>query len=129
MRRVSAISLARFTAVCRLLIGSSFLFSPERAMRPWIGSDASRATSRLLTRVLGSRDLVLAVGTLTAGDSLRRWLAAALAADAADVLLTISARDRLPRAGAALVVAVAGGGVVLGGAALASTRTRPEPPY
>jgi hypothetical protein len=117
--------LARFTALSRLLIGSSFLFFPEWAMGPWIGRDASRATSRLLARVVGSRDLVLAVGTLTAGDSLPRWLAAALAADAADVLLTIRARDDLPRAGTALVVAVAGGGVALGGVALAGTRHTP----
>jgi hypothetical protein len=75
----------------------------------------------LLARVVGSRDVVIAVGTLTAADSLPRWLAAALAADATDALLTIMARDHLPPAGAALVVAISGGGVALGAAALAGT--------
>src|SRR5436305_8276005 len=121
MRGVSVTALARFTAICRLLIGSGFLLSPQTAMRPWIGRAAQRPTARLLTRVVGSRDVVLAVGTLTAADALPRWLAAALAADAADVVLTVSARDHLPRAGAAVVVAVAGGGVALGAAALAGT--------
>jgi hypothetical protein len=69
--------------------------------------------------VVGSRDVVLAVGTLTAADSLPLWLTAALAADAADVLLTVKAREHLPPAGAALVVAIAGAGVTLGIAALA----------
>jgi hypothetical protein len=124
MRWVSARSLARFTAICRLLIGSGFLISPQTTMRPWIGRDATRATGQLLARVVGTRDVVLAVGTLTARESQRRWLAAALVADAADTLLTIQSRDHLPRTGAALVIAVAGGGVALGAVAVAGGNKR-----
>lgn len=113
--------LARFTPVARLLIGGGFLLAPELTMRPWIGVEARSPGARLLARVVGSRDLVLGAGALAARDSDQRsrWLAAGIGADAADLALTLAARDHLPRRNVALVSAIAGAGVALGAAALA----------
>jgi hypothetical protein len=114
------ILVARFTAACRIAIGAAFVAQPQVWMRPWIGRDARRPTARLLARGLGVRDLVLGIGTLASGAEQRRWLAAALTADTTDLLLTIASREHLPPRGRALVVAIAGSGVTLGSAALAS---------
>jgi hypothetical protein len=64
--------------------------------------------------------VIIALGTLTVPDraALRRWVMSGLIADAADLTLTVAARDRLPRRGSALVSAIAGGGVALGVAAV-----------
>ena len=89
-------------------------------MRAWIGREAQRPPTRLLVRALGARDVVLGVGTIAAaGSDRRRWLTGSLVADAADLALTLAAREHLPRGGRTLVAAIAGGGVVLGAAALA----------
>lgn len=91
-------------------------------MRPWIGLDARRPSSRLLARALGARDLALGLGTLAStGRDRRRWLVAALLADGADLLLTLGAREQLPQRGAALVSLIAGAGVGLGAVAAAQT--------
>lgn len=112
--------------VARLSIGAGFVLAPELTMRPWIGRGTRSTGALLLARVVGSRDLVLAAGSLTAADrgEHSRWVAAGLAADAADLALTIAYRRRLPRRGAALASAVAAGGVVLGTIALSGLRPR-----
>jgi hypothetical protein len=117
---VSPIALARFTALCRVVIGGAFVAQPEVCIRPWIGRDAERPAARLLARALGARDVVIGLGTLRSAE--RRWLAGALAADAADLLLTVAAREHVPRRGRLLVPLVAGAGIALGAVALAGTR-------
>ena len=109
-------ALGRFTAICRVGVGAAFIAQPQLWMRPWIGTDAERPAARLLSRALGARDVVLGLGTLQS--TTREWLAAALVADAADLLLTIAAGDELPRRGRVLVTAIAGTGVALGAVAL-----------
>lgn len=113
-----------FTAICRIAIGGGFLAQPKLSMRPWIGRDARRPSAQLLARALGTRDLVLGIGTLGADEprSLRRWLMAALVADAADLLLTIGAGEQLPRRGRTLVSMIAGAGVLLGAGAIVGGR-------
>ena len=94
-------------------------------MRPWLGRDAALPGVRLLARALGARDIVLAVGTLTAADdTLPRWLTGALAADATDLAVTVAGRDHLPRGGRELVMAIAATAVALGAVAIV---TAPEP--
>lgn len=110
-------ALGRHTALARIAIGTAFIAQPQLWMRPWIGRDAARPTARLLARALGARDVVLGIGALRNTD--RRWLAAGLTADAADLALTLAAREELPRRGRTLVALVAGSGVALGAAALA----------
>lgn len=122
--------LASFVAIARLSIGAGFLLAPELTMRPWIGEETSSEGALLLARVVGGRDLVLGAGSLTARgpEEPARWLAAGLIADAADLALTIAYRRVLPRRGAALVCAVAAGGVGLGALALSSQPSRPPRP-
>jgi hypothetical protein len=113
----------RFTAVGRIALGTGFIAQPRIWMRPWIGREADRPGAQLLSRALGARDVVLGLGTLQS--TTREWLAAALVADAADLLLTIAAGAELPRRGRVLVTAVAGTGVALGAVALgAGSRDR-----
>ncbi|MGE5636142.1 MAG: hypothetical protein ACM3UV_04265, partial [Nocardioidaceae bacterium] len=84
---------------------------------------ASRTGAQLLARALGAREVVLGLGALGAlrrGGGARPWLAGAALCDATDLSLTLLLRDRLPRAGVALVAAMAGGGAALGAAAAAS---------
>jgi hypothetical protein len=72
---------------------------------------------------LGARDLVIGVGTLASladRRALSAWLRGALAADAADLALTLAGGDAVPRRGRVLVSAIAAGGVALGAAALAT---------
>jgi hypothetical protein len=120
-------AVAQFVAVCRLAIGAGFVAAPQLAMRPWIGGLVEAPEARLLARVVGARDLLLALGVLTASDRREgaRWLVAGVAADAADLALTVGYRRRLPRRGVALVCAIAAGGLVLGAGALSDSRRRP----
>jgi hypothetical protein len=77
----------------------------------------------MLARGLGARDLLLGIGALTSsGQDARRWLAAGLAADATDLLITLRQREQLPRTGRVLVMATAGAGVGLGAVAVAPPR-------
>ena len=119
--------LAPFTAGCRVAIGTAFLAAPQLAMRPWIGRETRIPAARLLARAVGARDLLLALGALTAGDEheRERWLAAGVVADVADLALTVAYRRGLPRGGVALVCVVAAGGVVLGAAAFSDRRSPP----
>lgn len=124
---MDARDVVRLTAACRVTMGAAFLAYPPLTMRAWLGRDASRPTATLLARALGARDMVIGAGTLTTlgeRSSLRRWLAAALAADAADLAVTYAERDALPAAGRALVLAIAGGAVGLGVLSLAALGRR-----
>lgn len=123
IQRMDTAVLARFTALCRAGIGCAFIVAPELSMRPWIGREAGRPRTRLLVRALGTRDVVIAAGTLASPEAQARrsWLSAALVADLADLLLTIAGRKRLPQTGATFVLVVAGAGVAMGAAALAGT--------
>ena len=121
---MKADALARLTAIGRIAIGGAFLVRPESGMRPWIGRDARTPGAQLVARALGARDLVLGVGTLAADRrSVRSWLTGALVADTADLLLTVAGADHVPPRGRLLVAGLAGGGVVLGAAAIAGTRS------
>lgn len=116
-------ALARANALGRIGFGIGLTVRPRPLIEAWIGDDARRPGAQLLTRALGIRDLVLGAGTLTAsGSEQRRWLAAAVIADATDLTLTLAAGSALPWRGRLLVSLAAGGGVALGVAALAARR-------
>ena len=75
-------------------------------------------------RALGARDLVrgaIALHTLGHPEVAPRWQRTCAAVDAVDLVATAAARPGLPRAGSALVMALAGAGAATGawlGAAL-----------
>lgn len=115
--------IARFVAAGRIGFGVALALSPERVTTPWLGTDAARPGTRVVTRGLGARDLALGAGALAAtGADLPVWVAAGIVADAADLAATVAAGDSLPLAGRVLVGAVAAGGAALGGLALAGLR-------
>lgn len=115
MREDGGVDLVRGLGTGRIAIGATMLAAPALAGRPWIGDEAEGPGGRALMRGFGARDLAIGAGLLAAsrsGSSLRPWLLAGLAADAADALATWVARERLPGT-AAGVLAVATTATVL----------------
>jgi len=122
---MNAALTARLVAAGRIGFGLALIASPERLTAPWLGEDAGRAGTRVVTRGLGARDLALGAGALAATESeLRPWVAAAILADTADLVATVAAGKSLPLAGRLLVAAVASGGAALGVVAFAGLPAR-----
>jgi hypothetical protein len=120
---MNAARIARLVAAGRVGFGVALMLAPERLTTLWLGDDAARTGTRVVTRGLGARDLALGAGALAAGpDDLQRWVAAGIVADAADLVATVAAGDSLPVAGRVLVGAVASTGAALGAVALAGLR-------
>ncbi len=123
---MNAALTARLVAAGRLGFGAALILAPGRVTAPWLGRDAHRAGTQVISRGLGARDLVLGAGGLAVPEAeLRPWVAAALVADTADLVATVAAGDSLPLTGRVLVGAVASGGALLGAIALAGLRAQP----
>lgn len=124
---MGARGIAAGLSVGRAVVGGALLAAPGRAGAAWVGPEAELASTRVLTRAMGARDLGLALGTLAAlrSDGARPWLLASVLADAADLGATLGAGRALPpagRTGTALVAATA----TAAGLALALRARRPE---
>jgi hypothetical protein len=103
----------------RIALGISLMAAPRLVLGIWLGEAGRHPAVGTLGRGFGARDAVLGAGTLAAmrsGQSLRPWLLAGLVADATDLAATALARDRLPRASAPLIFALAGGALAIGAA-------------
>jgi hypothetical protein len=103
-------------AAGRAAIGLALLIDPVRAGRPWTGDMVDSSGGRLLARMVGVRDLTLAVGTMLAlreGAPPGRWIGAGVLADTVDAVAAGTGRS-LPPAGRAATVAVAAGAAALG---------------
>jgi hypothetical protein len=84
----------------RLASGVSFLVAPERANRLWGDRSEPTATTRLLLRSMGYRDLLiggLLVAAAARGRDTRGWFLASGGADAADLVGGLSVHAELPR--------------------------------
>jgi len=122
---MNAALTARLVAAGRIGFGLALIVSPERVTALWLGGDAGRAGTRVVSRGLGARDLALGAGVLAVPESeLRPWVAAAILADTADLIATVAAGDSLPLVGRFLVGAVASGGAALGVMAFAGLPAR-----
>jgi hypothetical protein len=120
---MNAALIARLVAGGRVGFGAALMLTPERVATPWLGGDAARPGTRVVTRGLGARDLALGAGALASTPAgLGPWVAAGIVSDTADLLATVAAGNSLPRAGRLLVGAVASGGAALGMLALAGLR-------
>jgi hypothetical protein len=109
--------LARLHALGRAVVGLTLTLAPERAGAGWIGHDASRHGTRVMTRAMGARDLAIGLGaayTAGQGYGAKPWQFAGALADAADLLATLSERDALPSSAVVGVGAIAGGSLLLG---------------
>ena len=114
---MTARTLARLQAVGRLVAGGGLTFAPGVVAGGWVGAPADAREGQALAVGLGARDMAIALGTLHALRSRRgasAWLRAGVAADAADLVATVRARDGLPPHAWPAVVAIAGGSVLLG---------------
>jgi hypothetical protein len=124
---MNAARIARLVAAGRIGFGIALVVAPEQVTGPWLGRDAGRVGTQVVSRGLGARDVALGVGALAAhGSQLRAWVVAAIAADAADLGGTLAAGNALPRSGRALVGAVASAGVILGAISFAGLRSQPR---
>jgi hypothetical protein len=114
---MTARSLARLQAVGRLVLGGGLTLAPALVAGGWVGGVADKRDGQVLAVGLGARDMAIAVGTLNALRTRRgagAWLRAGIAADAADLVATLRARESLPPLAAPAVAALAGGSVLLG---------------
>lgn len=105
----------RANAIGRAVVGAGLVGAPGLAGRLWLGSDAETTGAKVALRALGIRDVALGAGLLMAiekREPARNWVAAAAAADAIDAAATLIAWGRLPRAGRALVLALAASSTV-----------------
>jgi hypothetical protein len=96
---VNAATLARLVGGVRFGVGVALLARPAMA-------GADDASSQLLVRTIGARDVVLGLGTLMAGgDERARWIRAGLTSDVADVALAAGSARALGAGGLVAVVA------------------------
>ena len=114
---MDARAVAREQALGRLVLGAGLTVTPGLVAGGWVGGIAGRREVQALAIGLGARDTAIALGALRAlraGYGTRSWLRAGMLADAADLVATLRARDRLPPVAAAAVSVVAGGSLLLG---------------
>lgn len=91
--------LAYGLALSRVAVGSVMLAAPGPAMKAWIGADRRSSQVRAMGMAIGSRDLLLGVGTLQAlrgGEDPGIWVQLGALADAADGLATFEALRTTP---------------------------------
>jgi hypothetical protein len=122
---VDALAQARANGYGRIALGLGLIAAPEPSAQMWLGDDSARPGVRVLARMLGIRDVVL--GFLTVHTAGRpgvgpRMLATVALVDAVDAAAVAAARDRLPSAGAAGVIALGAGSAVQLAAAAVSLR-------
>lgn len=95
----------------RIAYGAGLLVAPGRLTRRWLGPAAADPGTQVVARGLGAREIAVHAGALHAalgGGALRRWLAASVAGDLADIAATTGARDGLPERSATRTLVVAG---------------------
>ena len=105
----------------RALVGLNAFAAPDRAFPGTGASSRSNPQLPLVARMFGVRALVLAAGALsTSGDERRRWLQAAIVADAGDALAVLAGHRAgyLQTSGAVMLGLTAVSAVAFGIAAL-----------
>jgi hypothetical protein len=76
-------------------LGVGLVVAPGLAARTWFGEDD--ASTRLLLRSIGARDVALGAGLLRSDDA-RPWLTAGIVADAVDAVASLRAAGDVPAA-------------------------------
>jgi hypothetical protein len=108
---------AQAFAAARIALGAALVAAPRLIGATWVGRDAGRRAIQVYSPALGARDAGIGLGLLTAarsGTGVRPWVAAAMLADATDLLVTLRHRDALPAFGVAAVSLTAAGSVAFG---------------
>jgi hypothetical protein len=126
---MQARDVARAYAAGRVALGGALVVAPRLLGGIWLGAPARTPGGAVAIRALGAREVVIggiALHTVDHPDVAPRWQRTCAALDAFDLAATAAARDRLPRAGSALVMAMAATGAAIGGW-LGSALSRPAP--
>ena len=114
---MDAPTIARAAAGGRIAIGLALLAAPGPAAKRWLGNVAERPSAQVAIAGLGSRDLILGLGTLWALGGRKRgaraWLVGSAIADTADFTSTLRAREGLSSASVIGTAAIAGGSAAL----------------
>ncbi len=109
--------ITRLMGWLRVATGTAFTLAPAKTSRMWVGRDVDSVYTRMAARALGSRDLALGLGLLTAmqrGSTARGWLEAGVLADSVDTFTALSGMRRLPKIRSLFYVASGVGAVALG---------------
>jgi len=110
-------SLVRLQALGRIALGGGMALAPGLVAGAWVGGVADKPEGQPLAVGLGARDVALGLGALRAlhaGHGAGDWVRAGMVADAADLVATLRARDRLPPLAVPAVTVLAGSSVLLG---------------
>jgi hypothetical protein len=124
---VDARDVALLQARGRIAVGVAMLAAPGLAGRTWIGDDALRPATKVITRGFGARDLALGLGVVIAldrGAPVRGWLEGSALADVGDLLATLLAGGSIPGSARKAVAALAAGSAL---AAFGLSRVLDEP--
>ena len=115
---MNARTVLRLLSAGRIVLGAAFVAAPSRGAAGWIGRDAERPGTQVMTRAFGGRDVALGAATLAAAGGRGPLLPLVLAGvlvDATDAAGTLAAGDGIPpaarRASTAVAVAAALTGV------------------
>lgn len=103
----------RAVATARIGIGALCALAPGFAARRWLGPAADAPGARIVTRMMGGRDLAIGIGTLLALDHdapVRGWLEAGALADAVDFVATACGFRHYKKSAGVMMLAAAGGG-------------------
>ena len=119
--------MAAGLAINRVAFGFNYVLRPESAGPSWIGRVANHPGAKVMTRSQGVRDIALGTGALAAlarrdSTDARVWVAGHALADATDFGVTWLMRERLPKRGARLALAVAGASTAIAAGAAAGIR-------
>jgi hypothetical protein len=109
--------VARAYSAGRAALGVALLIAPRVFGRVWLGRPGTGPAGSVAMRALGARDLVMgaiALHTLDHPEVAPRWQRTCAVVDAVDLAATAAARRDLPRAGSALVMAIAAAGAGVG---------------
>ncbi len=114
---LDAATTARAAGAARAAIGIALLAAPGAIGRRWLGEVSDRPGAQVAISGLGARDLALGLGTAWAAAGRKRgargWVIASGAADLADLVGTLRAREALSTASVVGTVALAGGSAAL----------------
>jgi hypothetical protein len=114
---MDARSMALQQAAGRAAFGVALSVAPGLTARGWIGRDAGRPGTQVVTTAMGARDLAIAIGlagAVRARRGARPWLLAGVLADTADFVATLRARDSVSAVSVVGVGTLAAGSAVLG---------------
>src|SRR5919107_828147 len=99
---MDAPTIARAAAGGRIAVGLALLAAPGPVAKRWLGDVSEQPSAQVAIAGLGSRDLIVGLGTLWALGGRKRgaraWLIGSAVADTADFTSTLRARKGLSTA-------------------------------